>query len=48
MTAGDVQDGTERLLIDFTVIGGHPADLRRKIGRVLKGVPLTRQSAWSS
>ena len=41
MTHGEVRDGVVRLLIEYTVIGGHPSDVRRKIGRVVRGVPLT-------
>ena len=37
VTNGDVTDGVVRLLIEYTVRGGHPSDIRRKLGRIILG-----------
>ena len=37
VTHGDVADGVIRLLIEYTVRGGHPSDIRRKLGRIMMG-----------
>jgi hypothetical protein len=37
MTHGDVTDGVVRLVIEYSVRGGHASDVRGKLGRIMLG-----------